>query len=89
MTSLQDPLLALNWKKSKVLRCHDNGERLGLACFLRERYTERFFDPIECLAHVPGNERGYGFRHYESLLLADRNNSMLSLGLAKLTYERS
>lgn len=56
-----DTLLARNWKKSRVLRCHDLREGLELCRFLRERYAERFLDPIECLARSPGNQRGFGF----------------------------
>jgi hypothetical protein len=61
MTSGPDPLLARNWSKSKVLRYHDNQEKVGLVCFLRERYSERFFRPIECLSDASGNQEGYGF----------------------------
>jgi len=56
-----DPLLARNWRKSKVLRCHDGKEKMGLVCFLRERYAERFFEPITHLTGAPSSEHGYGF----------------------------
>lgn len=56
-----DSLLARNWKKSKVLMCHNTKERFGLVCFLRERYSERFFEPIDCLLEAPGNDKGFGF----------------------------
>ncbi|MFZ0639759.1 MAG: hypothetical protein WA020_05920 [Candidatus Acidiferrales bacterium] len=59
--SSSDPLLARNWRKSKVLTCHDKQERLGLVCFLRERYDERFFEPIRILGESSTTERGYGF----------------------------
>jgi len=56
-----DPLLARNWKKTKVLQCHNASERLALVCFLRERYAERFFEPIACLTGAPSSGQGYGF----------------------------
>ena len=59
--SSSDPLLARNWRKSKVLMCHENKERLGLVCFLRERYEERFFEPIRVLIESSASNRGYGF----------------------------
>jgi hypothetical protein len=53
--------LARNWEKDKVLQCHDSRERQALVCFLRERYSERFFEPIDCLAHAAGSRKGFGF----------------------------
>lgn len=59
--SALEPLLARNWRKAKVLQCHDARERLALVCFLRERYAERFFEPIAYLTWAPSSARGYGF----------------------------
>lgn len=59
--SSTDPLLARNWRKSKVLMYHDNKEQFGLICFLRDRYTERFFEPIEVLRQSSDTQHGYGF----------------------------
>ncbi len=58
---MRDPRLAQNWTKSRVLDCHDGKQDKELIRFLRERYIERFFDPIRCLRKAPGNEQGYGF----------------------------
>lgn len=56
-----DPLLAHNWPKSMVSECLDAGRTVELACFLRERYRERFFEPIRLLRSAPSNEQGFGF----------------------------
>lgn len=53
--------LARNWRKDRVLASLDKKQTFELVRFLNERYTERFFRPIECLRRTPGNEQGYGF----------------------------
>ncbi len=58
---MADVRLARNWSKPRVEDCLGKRVRIELVRFLRERYTERFFDPIRCLSSAPGNEQGYGF----------------------------
>jgi hypothetical protein len=53
--------LSRGWPKSKVLDAFRRQSTCELAEFLRERYTERFFEPIRRLQSSPLNERGYGF----------------------------
>ena len=60
MTS-SDPLLARNWKTSTVLHHLGAQETVRLVCFLRERYSERFFEPMHLLRSASGNEQGFGF----------------------------
>src|SRR3970040_365170 len=59
-TTKGDPLLATNWPASRVEHCLQQKQEKDLIAFLRARYTERFFEPIECLKHAPGNHQGYG-----------------------------
>ena len=56
-----NPLLASHWRKQAVLNCLDAGDTIRLVCFLRERHTERFFEPIHRLTSASGNEQGFGF----------------------------
>jgi hypothetical protein len=56
-----DPLLAHNWTKTRVLEALDKAERIEIVRFLDARYRERFFEPIKTLKKAPGNESGYGF----------------------------
>jgi hypothetical protein len=53
--------LARNWTWSRVRECLDKRQKFELIRFLKERYTERFFNPIRCLREASGNEQGYGF----------------------------
>jgi hypothetical protein len=36
-------------------------DRAGLIDFIRQRHTERFFDPIQRLRGAERNQQGYGF----------------------------
>lgn len=58
--SSSDPLLARNWKTSSVLTHLDARETVRLVCFLRKRYSERFFEPMHLLRSASGNEQGFG-----------------------------
>lgn len=42
-------------------RCLDSGEKDSLLRFIKERYRERFFDPIAELMDSPGQLHGFGF----------------------------
>lgn len=53
-------LLATDWPISKVQRCLDGQETENLISFLRQRYDERFFQPICQIRSTAGNEQGYG-----------------------------
>jgi hypothetical protein len=53
--------LSQNWPKSKVLEAFTRQSTCELAEFVRERYTERFFEPIRCLQTAPASEQCYGF----------------------------
>ena len=59
--SSADPLLARNWTKTDVLASLKAQETIRLTCFLRERYSERFFEPMRLLRSASGNEHGFGF----------------------------
>lgn len=56
-----DPRLARGWPASKVQKCLDNQKKDELVRFLKARFKERFFRPIDCLKEAPGNLQGYGF----------------------------
>jgi len=58
---MSDVRLASNWPKSRVDAALQNENTSELVRFLSERYTERFFGPIECLKKTKGNEHGFGF----------------------------
>lgn len=58
---MSDVRLAWNWSKTRVLECLDNAQKDELIRFLRERYKERFFDPLRCLRKATGSRQGYGF----------------------------
>ncbi len=53
--------LAWNWTNTRVNECLLTEQKHELVRFLRERYQERFFDPIRCLREAEGSEQGYGF----------------------------
>jgi len=54
-------LLASRWPASKVRSCLRRKDRPQLVRFLKDRHEERFFGPIDHIAHVRGNELGVGF----------------------------
>jgi hypothetical protein len=56
-----DIRLAANWRISRLRECLKKRDRAGLALFIRERHTERFFQPIAQLGATEGNVPGYGF----------------------------
>jgi len=57
-----DPLLAGSWRASTVEAClSDRACKDDLICFLRARYQERFFEPIQALRNAGGNQQGFGF----------------------------
>jgi hypothetical protein len=55
----RDPYLASRWRASKVRRALRTKSKKNLVAFLRDRYRERFFQPIQCLKDA-GNLQGYG-----------------------------
>ncbi|MEK7995024.1 MAG: hypothetical protein AAB403_14555 [Planctomycetota bacterium] len=54
-------LLASGWPVSKVCRSLRRRHKFDLINFLRERYDERFFQPIQLLRNAVGSHQGYGF----------------------------
>jgi hypothetical protein len=54
-------MLARNWNTERVIECLEGKQKFELIRFLDERYSERFFGPINCLRQAPDNEHGYGF----------------------------
>jgi hypothetical protein len=60
-SSKGDPKLAWNWPTSRVRACLAAGQQHELVRFLRERYDERFFNPIRQLRLAPSSEHGFGF----------------------------
>jgi hypothetical protein len=56
-----DMRLAADWRISRLRECLKQRDRAGLVLFIRERHTERFFQPIERLGAAQGNLPGYGF----------------------------
>jgi hypothetical protein len=44
-----------------VQSCLDQGKKRQLVKFLRQRFNDRFFKPVEVLRQAPGNTQGYGF----------------------------
>jgi hypothetical protein len=53
--------LAKNWTIGQVENALSQKRPDDLIRFLRDRYEERFFKPIELIMKAKGNEQGYGF----------------------------
>lgn len=60
-TLKRDLLLASGWCTSRVRRCLRTQDGSGLIEFIRQRHTERFFEPIQLLGSAAKNDQGYGF----------------------------
>lgn len=58
---MSDPSLANSWPASKVQDCLNRREEREIIRFLRDRYYERFFEPLKVLRNSLGNEQGHGF----------------------------
>jgi hypothetical protein len=54
-------LLAHGWPISKVRHCLRTSSKAELIAFLRARYRDRFFKPIQLLRKAPSSDQGYGF----------------------------
>jgi hypothetical protein len=57
----RDLVLATGWPVDRVRRCLRTRDRNGLVSFVRQRHTERFFQPIQQLRRAKENAQGYGF----------------------------
>jgi len=54
----ENVMLARNWSRERILDCLNKEHKFELVRFIDERYTERFFGPINCLRQARGNEQG-------------------------------
>jgi len=78
--------LARNWPMSKVRQCLDHKRKSELARFIRERYVERFFQPLQNLSRLPGNQQGYGFAIMALCCLLIETLESYRLGLPSTNY---
>src|SRR6266852_4243364 len=81
-----DSELARGWRASRVQSCLDQGKNRQLVDFLRQRFDDRFFEPIKVLRRAPGNTQGYGFAIMSLCSLLVESIQCFRLGLPS-TYE--
>jgi hypothetical protein len=85
---MNEAYLSTGWPKSRVVDALNRKGGCELAEFLRERYSERFFEPIRCLKACPQDKRGYGFsvvaQSLDSSSPAERKPKDLSVGAGEL-----
>ncbi|MFI5093732.1 MAG: hypothetical protein ACHQIK_09845 [Candidatus Acidiferrales bacterium] len=82
-----DPQLARGWRASRVKFCLDQGKKRQLVDFLRQRFDERFFQPIKLLKRAPGNSQGFGFAIMSICSLLVETIQSFRLGLPS-TYDK-
>src|SRR4051812_27879980 len=58
---LNETELATGWPISKVWASFNARDKDSLAKFVKQRYEERFFQPIRILRAAPGQGTGFGF----------------------------